>query len=59
MDQDRGISSYKRLSLKILSDQYGIPESELLKRFNFSNVKDSLDLVELVMEIEEELEPDA
>ena len=59
MEEKPELSSLQQRALRILSEQYSIPVSELLKDPRFTNVMDSLDLVELVMEIEEELDPDA
>ena len=59
MEEKPELSSLQQRALRILSEQYNIPESKLLKDPRFINVMDSLDLVELVMEIEEELDPDA
>ena len=50
---------YKRQVVRLISEEYGIAEAELMKDPRFSDAEDSLAVVEWVMELEEKLDPDA
>ena len=59
MEEEPELSAYKREVVRLLAEEYGIPETELIKDARFSDAEDSLAVVEWVMELEEKLESDA
>ena len=59
MNEKPELSAYKRQAVRLISEEFGIPEAELMKDPRFLDAEDSLAVIEWVMELEEKLDPDA